>query len=73
MVVGNNLAENSSSGENSEPSWARAAELARLMDMARDDCLNEPVAQLSRMLLTRDSRSPITVRSMVFEERCCGW
>jgi len=37
MVVGNNLAEKSSSGVNPEPPWARAAELARLMDVARDD------------------------------------
>ena len=73
MVVGNNLAEKSSSGVNPEPPWARAAELARLMDVAREDCLKEPVAQLSRILLTRDSRSPIIVRSMVFEGRCCGW
>lgn len=73
MAVGNNLAEKSPSRENREPSWARAAKLARLMDVAREDCLKEPVAQLSRMLLMRDSRSPIIVRSMVFEGRCCGW
>lgn len=73
IVVGNNLAEKSSSGESSDPSCARAAELARLIAVAREDCLKEPVAQLSRIELTRDSRSPMIVRSMVLGERCCGW
>lgn len=68
-AVENSRVEKSSSAGYS-PSCVRAAEFARLIAVAREDSLVEPVDQLSRVLEMRDSTLPMIVRSIVFDERC---